>query len=118
MLNNNNILNNQNNGMVFEEKRAFKRVPVNIDARFFCTNMFYSGKISNLSETGMFINTRKCFPIGTTMVVIIHDKREVTRVYVKIKRMERSHEDCDGVAVKLVSPSKAYADFVKDLKTT
>ena len=55
--------------MIFEEKRAFKRVPVNIDARFFCTNMFYSGKISNLSETGMFIITEQPALTGTELSI-------------------------------------------------
>ena len=111
-------MDNQNDGMLFEERRSFRRIPVNKDVRFFNTNMFYAGKISNLSETGMFIHTRKCFPIGAMLVVIVRNRSELARVLVKIKRTERLHEFCDGIAVELASPSKIYSSLVKDLKTT
>ena len=118
MLSNDGFVNDQNEGMVFEERRSFRRVPVNIDMRFFYSNMYYSGKISNISETGIFINTRQRFLIGTILVLMIRNESEYIRVFVKIKRMKRSHGNFDGIGVKLVSPSKGYSGFVKDLKTT
>ena len=104
--------------MAFEERRAFRRSSVKIDARLFTSNMFYSGKISNISETGMFINTRQCFEIGTILVIIIRNGKELERVFAKVQRVKRAHEDCDGLGVKIVSPSKGYSDFVRDLKAT
>ena len=111
-------MKNQNDGLLFQERRAFRRVPVNIDARFTYSNMFYAGMIANLSETGMFINTRQSLPIGTHIVVMIRDGSELTKVFVEIQRVENSHKYSDGIGVKLVSPSKDYLGLVKDLKTT
>ena len=118
MLEPNDFMNDPYDGMSLEERRSFRRIPVNIDARFSYSNMFYAGKISNLSEMGMFINTRQTLPIGTILVVTFRDGDALTRVFVKIKRIENLHKDYEGVAVKLVSPSEDYADLVKDLKTT
>jgi Tfp pilus assembly protein PilZ len=118
MVNSDNFLDKQNEGMVFEEKRSYRRVPVNLDANFFCSNMFYSGEITNLSETGMFINTRHCLPVGTILVVSIHNKNKFSRVFVKIQRIKRENMNSDGVGVELMKPSRDYEDLVIDLKTT
>ena len=80
--------------------------------------MFYAGMIANLSETGMFINTRQSLPIGTNLVVMIHDGSELIKVFAEIQRVENSHKYSDGIGVKLVSPSEDYLGLVEDIKTT
>ena len=118
MLQPDSFMNDPYDGKSFKERRLFRRIPVNIDVSFSYSNMFYSGIITNLSETGMFINTRQSLPIGTILVVIIRRESELTKVFVKVKRMERSHNDYEGIAVKLISPSEVYSGLVKDFKTT
>ncbi len=106
--------------MVFTERRSFKRkrITANIDARFFYGNMFYSGTVLNLSEKGMFINTRRCLPFEPMFVVIIRIENELLNVIAKVKRITKLNTDCDGMGVELLSPSNGYLELIKRLKIT
>ena len=46
------------------EKRAYSRIPANLDARVLYGNLIYSGKVTDISEAGMFINTKVSFPVN------------------------------------------------------
>jgi hypothetical protein len=94
------------------EKRAFERIPVNISARFYHGNIFYSGIVRNLSEQGMFIDTKKCLPSDSMFVVIIREKNDLLKVIAKVKRASRNTDTCLGMGVELLSPSPGYLDFV------
>jgi len=104
--------------MAFVEKRAYKRINTNIDARFFYGNIFYSGRVLNLSEKGMFINTKKCLPHDSMFVVILKEGEELLKVIAKVKRLSISDEGCEGMGVELLSPSVGYLDFINKLRST
>ena len=53
------------------EKRSYERVRTNMDVRFYCGNMFYSGTAINISKGGMLIKTGNCLPITSGIVVIM-----------------------------------------------
>lgn len=96
----------------YTEKRAFKRIPVNIDARFFHGNIFYSGIVRNLSGQGMFIDTKKCLPSDSMFVVIIREDDDLLKVIVKVKRVSTNSETCSGMGLELINPSSAYLGLV------
>ena len=102
----------KNKQMPFVDKRAFSRIPVNIDARFFHGNIFYSGIIRNLSEQGMYIETKKCLPSDSMFVVIIREENDLLKVIAKVKRASINTDTCLGMGVELLSPSSGYLDFV------
>lgn len=102
--------------MTTSEKRAFKRVAANIDARFFFGNIFYSGMVLNISEKGMFINTKKCLPFDSMFVIIIREDNTLLKVIAKVKRSSLGGGSCDGMGVELLSPSADYMKFVNRLK--
>ena len=101
--------------MSFADKRASNRIPVNIDARFFHGNIFYSGIVRNLSDKGMFIDTRKCLPSDSMFVVIIREENDLLKVIAKVKRASITTDACLGMGVELLSPSAGYLDFVHRL---
>ncbi|MHC4140213.1 MAG: PilZ domain-containing protein, partial [Planctomycetota bacterium] len=41
------------------EQRAFKRIPSDVKASFFCNKTDYIGTITDISENGMYIKTEK-----------------------------------------------------------
>jgi hypothetical protein len=100
------------------ERRAYRRIPTKIDTRFFYGNLFYTGTVLNLSEKGMFINTRRYLPPESILVVIIHIDNELMKVIATVKRSVRNNSDCDGMGVELLRPSVGYVEFVKSIKIT
>lgn len=97
------------------EKRTCERFPVEIDARFFCGNMFYSGTIFNLSTDGMYIKTKRCFPSGTRLLTIIRNGKELLQIITKVKQLTRINGCYDGMHVEILNPSKNYLDYVNSL---
>ncbi len=87
-----------------------------MDARFFYGNLFYSGTILNISEKGMFINTKRFFPSESMLVVLMRVDTSLLKVIARVKRMVKSNLDDEGIGVELLSPSAAYREFVHGLK--
>ncbi|UCH45187.1 MAG: PilZ domain-containing protein [Nitrospiraceae bacterium] len=98
------------------ERRAVKRIAVNLDARFFYGNLFYSGRISDLSEEGMFLNTRKCLPNGSMFVIVIRSENELFKVLASVRRMKKGNGCYDGMGIELVNPPENYKDYVTRMK--
>lgn len=100
----------------FFEKRAFERKPAGEEVSISHGNMFYSGTILNISENGMFISTKKYFPLDTTSVIFIRKTNNHIKLFTKVKRITVSHEKGNGIGVELLTPPQAYLDFVNSLK--
>lgn len=96
-------------------RRLFERIPTSIDIKFFYGNLFYSGTVLNISEKGMFINTKRCLPYEAMFVVIFDKNSALFKMIVKVKRIATC-EDPYGMGVELVSPSTKYLEFVNNLK--
>jgi hypothetical protein len=103
---------------VLMEKRNFKRIQIKIDARFFYGNLFYSGTVLNVSENGMFINTKRFLPIDSMFVVIVRSNHNYFKVIAKVKRSQKSNDISNGVGVELLSPSTDYLKFINNLVTS
>jgi hypothetical protein len=97
------------------EKGTCEKIPVKIDARFFCGDMFYSGTISNLSTEDMHINTKRCFPLGTRFVTIIRNGKDLLQVNTKVKGLTLTKGCYDGMDVEILNQSKNYLDYVNSL---
>lgn len=93
------------------EKRASRRIPVNIDARFFHGNLFYSGSLRNLSDKGMLIDTRKRLPLNSMFVVIIREENDLLTTVVKVKWISTDTAS-PGMGVELINPSSGYLNLV------
>ena len=102
---------------MFKESRSCTRIQTDIDARFFFGNLFYSGKVLNLSDSGMFISTKRFLPSDAMFVVIIRLENELLKVIAKVKRIASTAGNSAGMGVELLSPSRSYLDFVGKMKT-
>ncbi len=100
------------------QRRAFERIPANLQTKFFSDNTICTGTVTNLSENGMFINTRMCFPFNSMFEIRIPLKEEILKVPVKISRIVKTGDFYDGIGVKLLNPPRNYLEFVRGLKST
>jgi len=102
------------------EKRIYKRVPVNLDAKFSCCSLLYYGTVKNISEKGMFISTKRaCFPFDLKFVVSLslNDLIKI-RVPVDLCWMTTSSDSGDGIGVELQHPTRDYLKFIERLGIT
>ena len=101
----------KNKGSCMEQITG-ERMPVEIEARFFCGNMFYAGTVCNLSSEDMHIDTESCLPSGTSFMTIIRNGKDLLQVNTKVKRLTRTNGCYDGMDVEILKPSKNYLDYV------
>jgi Tfp pilus assembly protein PilZ len=103
------------------EKRAYSRVPANLEARVLYGNLIYSGKVTDISEAGMFINTKVSFPVNAVFLLMVLVNECVIKVPIKVKRRVQSGEDLSGqnkcgMGVELVKTPQHYLDYVSSCK--
>jgi len=99
------------------DKRAYKRVPVYLNANFSCCSLLYYGTVTNISERGMRIRTKKaCFPFDLKFVVSLTVNSGIKmRIPVNLRWMTTSDEE-DGIGVELQNPSESYLKLIKKLE--
>ncbi len=106
------------------QKRAFERIPAGLRTRFFYGNTIFTGTVTNLSENGMFINTRMYLSSDSRFEILIPLKEETLRVPVKVSRIVKTDDFYDyniyknGMGVKLLNPPQNYLEFINRLRST
>ncbi len=100
----------------YMEKRAYQRIPAGEEVRVSYRNVFYSGTVLNLSEKGMFIGTKQCFPSDSTFLILIGKKNDFMKLFAKVKRITEMNGYYDGIGVELLSFSQDYLNFIDTLK--
>ena len=97
------------------KKRAFERVPVYLESRCFDIEDF--GTVTNLSENGMFIRSKKIsFPLDTQFEVSVDLKTEQLNIPVRVSRITKSNGFYDGIGVELLGSSNDYVKLVNRLR--
>jgi hypothetical protein len=94
------------------EKRAFKRIPANLE--FHCFNINNYGTVTNISEKGMFIESHNItFPLEIQFEISISAKEEKLNIPVKVIRITKSNGYYDGIGVELLGQPQKYLNILK-----
>ena len=97
------------------KKRAFERVPVNLESRCFDIDDF--GTVTDLSENGMFISSKKIsFPLESQFEVSVNLKQEHFHLPVRVSRITKSNGYYDGIGVELLNCTNSYLKLVNRLR--
>ena len=99
------------------EKRSFERIYADLDVRFSYGYIFYTGKISNLSENGLFIRTRNCLPDNSIVLIMLRVENELVKLLARVKRSTKSGNNHDGMGIEILNPQKKYANYIDSLKS-
>jgi hypothetical protein len=97
------------------ERRGFKRIPANLHTRFFYGNLSYTGIVTNLSENGMYVKTKKGLPLEAKLEMFVPLIDEVLKIPVEIRRVVRKDDMCDGMGIELLELPLNYFKLVEDL---
>ncbi|RJQ16266.1 MAG: PilZ domain-containing protein [Nitrospiraceae bacterium] len=100
------------------QRRAYERIPANINVRFYCCDTDYNGIIRDISENGMFIATSDMrFPFDSRLDIIIPLEEKLLKVPVKVIRITKSSTVFDGLGVELLDHHHDFMELVDSLKT-
>jgi hypothetical protein len=102
-------------GGVAMEKRTSGRIPKNLKVAFPCCNKLYAGTVTDLSESGMLINSDVNLPIKSKFDILMSIKKEILKIPAIFVRLEKEGKKYKGMGVKLLNPPKQYLEFVGDL---
>ncbi|UCD34659.1 MAG: PilZ domain-containing protein [Nitrospiraceae bacterium] len=99
------------------ERRAFRRYPSSLHARLVYGTMIYAGRVTNLSQNGMFVSTWVRFPVNAEFMVVLllHDR--TVQIPIRIRRAVRNGSDCrppahNGIGVEILKAPQSYLDHV------
>jgi hypothetical protein len=98
------------------ERRAFERVNANMEVSYNCGNTICHGTVTDLSEKGMFINTKIEFPFDLNFELHIALENEILKAPATVKRIVRTDNYYGGIGVELQEPASNYLKFIDRLK--
>jgi hypothetical protein len=102
----------KNNKLPDIERRSSVRVPVGEEVKICEGNLFFSGTVLNVSDRGMFIGTKKHFPLEALSLIVMRIKDRLLKLPAKIKRSTLQTGFYDGIGVELIDPPRDYLDFL------
>ena len=98
-----------------KKKRTFERIPADLD--FHCFNKDTFGSVTNVSENGMFLESKHIkFPLEMKFSVSIPLNEETLNVLVKVNRITRSNGYYDGIGVELLEIPNNYLKCINRLR--
>ncbi len=102
------------------QKRAFERIPAKVQAILLLGNTVYSGVAMNLSEKGMFISTKSCFPVDSVLKIALWVNDKVLTIPVNVRRSVKGNDfnDKAGMGVKLLDSPPHYLEYVDSLRSS
>ncbi|MBI5676187.1 MAG: PilZ domain-containing protein [Nitrospirae bacterium] len=103
------------------EKRACKRILINIDVKFSYSNYLYSGIAENVSEKGICFSTPNMLvPHGSLVELLIPLKEKFLSVHTRVNRLSLKTDPTINfiLGADVLNPSNEYLNFVNSLDPT
>ncbi len=101
---------------VHRERRVCERFSSNLQARLFYGNLIYTGKVTNISMSGMFICTKVKFPVSAEFLIVVLLDERTAKIPIKVKRTIKQEDDysseLSGLGVELLKAPRNYLDYV------
>ncbi|RJQ49861.1 MAG: hypothetical protein C4538_01290 [Nitrospiraceae bacterium] len=95
------------------EKRSSGRIPSNLKIKLCLDHDINTGILSNLSDNGMLITTKVCFPLKSQFEILLPVGEEILKIPVRVSRLLKKNDVYDGIGVELLEPSAAYLEFLE-----
>jgi desulfoferrodoxin-like iron-binding protein len=98
------------------EKRSADRIASNRKINFSFQNEIFAGTVTNMSENGMYINSKTLFPVKSEFDVYIQVREKILSLPVKVRRLFNPSEKFTGMGVELLNSPDQYLDLVRILR--
>ena len=107
------------------KKRAYERLPLEMEVQFRQLDDMYPGTIKNISQNGMYIETSAPLPFQsnfdvhmpfkTKLQIYVSFNNTVLEIPVRVKRLVKNGADFTGMGVMLSNPCHNYMAFLSNL---
>ncbi|MGB9716055.1 MAG: adenylate/guanylate cyclase domain-containing protein [Thermodesulfovibrionales bacterium] len=98
-------------------KRRHKRFNKTFKTIFSLKGNNYTGNLCNLSKSGIFISTRNCLPVGTTIdIELLLPDGNISLLKGEVRRVIKSkfiHKN--GMGIELIKKDSTYSNLLKSL---
>ena len=98
------------------EQRSFERVPEKIPIDFSYNSQIYEGTVTNLSCTGLEINSETCPVLESNIEVELILGDAVFNLPAQVKRSLHTNDLCCSIGVELTVTSQGYCEFVSTIQ--
>jgi hypothetical protein len=99
------------------EQRTYYRIQTGESVRIYYRNKIYPGTTLNLSQKGMFINTKRWFSSNSLCLIDIKIGDELLKFLSRVKQFTKINSDSYGVGVEILNPPQNYLEYVNSLKS-
>jgi hypothetical protein len=103
---------------MYDEKRAYNRIPVYLHLKFFFGNSLCSGTAINLSEKGLCFTTSMFLTPNSKIDIILSNKDTFISIPIRVVWIENTDSFFDTVGVEVLDTSKDYMELIDNLRTT
>lgn len=100
-----------------DKKRTTARIPSSLIVKFIHRGSMCYGLITDLSESGMRINSGVCLPSNSSLKLMLPLKDGVLELPVKVRRLVKTDAFYDIMGVEVLKPSKQYLKIVESFKS-
>jgi Tfp pilus assembly protein PilZ len=99
------------------ERRQHERFSSNVQARIFFGKMIYSGMVTNVSKSGMFVSTKVNFPVNAEFMMVLLLNNRTVKIPIKVRRrVDGESNDFisteSGIGVELFDAPQNYLDYI------
>jgi hypothetical protein len=99
------------------DRRLHERFPSRLQARLFYGNLIFAGMVTNVSKSGMFVNTRIKFPSNSRLMLALLVDGKVLNIPIRIRRFispdySSARADGSGIGIELLDTPRSYLDFI------
>ena len=94
------------------EQRTFERVPEKIPIDFLYNSKIYEGTVTDLSCTGLQINSETCPSPESSIEVVLILGDAVFNLPAQVKRSSHTNDVCCSIGVELTVHAQGYCEFV------
>ncbi|MDH4028061.1 MAG: PilZ domain-containing protein [Nitrospirota bacterium] len=111
-------LNNENEYYEHVERRSYARFHADLDVRLIYGNLIYAGKVYDVSQNGMFINTKVGFPVNSAFMIVVLLEGRTMKFPIKVRRSAKNYTMGDnllpvsGIGVELLDAPAGYLEFI------
>jgi len=109
-------VNDENEYYERVERRSYARFRADLDVRLIYGNLIYAGTVYDISQNGMFINTKVGFPVNSVFMIVVLLEGRTLKFPIKVRRSAKNDIMGDalvnGIGVELLDAPAGYLDFI------
>lgn len=100
----------------FTGTRDCQQIASKVDVRFFWGKKLALGNVTEISENCMCINTHYCFPLNSSIELLVPFKKNILTIPVRVGSYRHTDSLHDTMYVEVLNPDRKYLEFASSFR--